>query len=85
MFLWKFIQKHQKTNKNSPPDKLLINNRMILSPRQIANVANNYFISKIETIQRSFIDIDEMNLCIPCNPLWHGGVLRQGNNINGAA
>ena len=26
-----------------------------------------------------------MNLCIPCNPLWHGGVLPQGNNINGAA
>ena len=51
---WKYLQYLHKTNKCNPPDKLLYNGKVSTSLQELANISNNFFISKIESIIRTF-------------------------------
>ena len=53
---WKFLNTYNKQQKCNPPDKLLFNQVVKYSPREIANIANNFFISKVENIRRLFTE-----------------------------
>ena len=52
----KFVKQFNKCNKTRPPDRLNINGRVTNNPYEIANIANNYFISKVEKIRRGFTE-----------------------------
>ena len=51
---WKFIKKYNKQEKSTPPGSLIVNGTYVTSPRQMANIANNFLISKIEAIRNTF-------------------------------
>ena len=59
-----------KTNNQQPPSKITYDNKVITSPRSIANISNNYFIQKVEKIrniftQSKFYPIKILNKLIP--------------------
>ena len=51
---WKFLKNFNKCKKSRPPDRLNYNGKIITNPYEISNIANNYFISKVEKIRRNF-------------------------------
>ena len=53
---WKTVKKFNNQEKSVPPNSIIQNGKIHTSPRDIANIANNYFISKIEGLRRTFFD-----------------------------
>ena len=51
---WKFIKNFNNSNKQQIPNNITHNNKQITSPRELANIANNYFIDKIIKIRNAF-------------------------------
>ena len=52
--MWKVVKQQTKTNNCSTPQSIIYNSLMLNKPKQIANVANVYFIEKIIKIQNEF-------------------------------
>ena len=70
---WKFLKQYNKCKKSRPPDRLNCNGKMLSSPKELANIANNFFISKIEKIRRGFTPdeitpIEILEKLVPKNP-----------------
>ena len=53
---WKFLKQYNKQEKCSPPMSIVINGNNMTSPKEIANISNNYFIQKIEKIRNEFFN-----------------------------
>ena len=51
---WKTVKTINKTDNQQPPDKIIHNNTCITSPKQIAQIANDFFITKIQEIRQQF-------------------------------
>ena len=69
---WKFLKKYNDNVTAHPPNNILYNGEYHTSPRSIANLSNNYFISKINTIMASFTPhvvgaLDILKYLIPRN------------------
>ena len=69
---WKFLKNFQGKNKQHPPNNICQNGKQITSPKDIATIANDFFIDKIEKIRKTFtpssVDpIDVLNTLIPRN------------------
>ena len=70
---WKFLKQYNKCKKSRPPDRLNCNGKMLSIPKELANIANNFFISKIEKIRRGFTPdeitpIEILEKLVPKNP-----------------
>ena len=50
------MKKFNNQEISAPPNSIIQNGKNHTSPRDIANIANNYFISKIEGLRRTFFD-----------------------------
>ena len=57
---WQTLKKVTESKKNTSPINIIYNNLSIISPKHIANIANEYFIKKINTIQNYFLNL---NVC----------------------
>ena len=53
---WKFLKSYNKQEKSAPPSTLSVRGYIFNKPRDIANLMNNFFISKIEQIRQTFTD-----------------------------
>ena len=51
---YKFIKQFNNTNKQQVPSAIIHNNLKITSPKKIAEIANNFFVDKIEKIKQNF-------------------------------
>ena len=54
---WKLIKDINKSNKYNPPTTIKTKEGYVTSPRQIAQLANSYFINKIKLIRESFSNV----------------------------
>ena len=52
--LWSTVKDMTNSNNNIPPRSISHNNEYITSLKQIANIANEFYISKIVTIREKF-------------------------------
>ena len=67
---WKFVNKFNGNTKQAPPDKLLVDNEIITSPKSLAKLTNEYFINKINNLRKTFTwspvrPMEILNILIP--------------------
>ena len=51
---WKFLKQFNKNEKQQVPNNITFNNKHVTSPKEIAKIANNFFIDKIIQIRNGF-------------------------------
>ena len=49
--MWKNVKSFLKWNNNGPPSKLLNNGKLISSPAAIAEIMNQFFVSKVSNLR----------------------------------
>ena len=67
---YKFLKKHNKTSKAQVPSSIMYNNMKVTSPKEIANIACDYFCEKLNLIKASFTpsNIDPMDILTKLRP-----------------
>ena len=61
---WKFVKQLNGVNKQQIPNNITFGGKQITSPKEIAKIANNYFIDKILKIRENFkiTDVDPIHI-----------------------
>ena len=55
---WKVLNEFKGNSKAHPPSKLLHKNKLISSPKAIADIQNQFYVKKIKEIRKSFSKSD---------------------------
>ena len=61
---WKFLRKFNNKNNQQIQNNISHNGKQVTSPKEIANIANNFFVNKIIQIREKFtnFNIDPIEL-----------------------
>lgn len=51
--LWSTIKDMTDSSNKTPPRTIVHDNKLVTSPRQIANIANRHYIDKIDKIRKN--------------------------------